>query len=195
MMLLMSTARCGRTPDVALALEELGLTWSYERVGDGFFTERYGRPGPLLRHGELELFEPAAIIRHLGRQASNPELWPSREEELTQAEQWMDFAISQVRPAVARLMGMQLAGIEGPMLAEETKRLGQALSLVERAVTGREYLLGRFTLADCAFTALSLLPRLRHAPSGLTALSAYAQRLAARPAAKQAAARLGAGPH
>src|SRR5690349_15502890 len=98
MLVLKSTKACGRTPDVLLALEELGLPYTLEHVEEGWFTETYGRMGPMLRDGELTAFEPAAIIRHLARRTKGTPLWPTDDDEVCRAEQWMDYAISQLRP-------------------------------------------------------------------------------------------------
>jgi len=184
MMILQSTPRCGRTPDVLLALEELGLSYKLERVEEGYFTERFGRMGPVLNDGGLVAFEPAAIIRHLARRARGTELWPTDDDEVCRAEQWMDYSISQVRPAAVRVFMAKQAGAGPEQLAAEMQKLIGVLEVVDRAVENREYLLGAFTLADCAFTGLSMM----QAQGGfgpLTSLAAYAKRLASRPAAQR----------
>jgi glutathione S-transferase len=104
----------------------------------------------------------------------------------------MDFSISQVRPAVGRLLGLRQAGAQpdDAGVAQETARLVQALGVVDAAVRERDFLLGDFTLADCAFAGLTQLPRLGLALDGLPAVAAYGQRLAARPAWQRVRARL-----
>ena len=58
----------------------------------------------------------------------------------------------------------------------------RALSVLDAAVAENEYLLGRFTLADCAFAGLEMLSRLGPITAGLPSLQAWIGRLAGRPA-------------
>jgi len=184
---LKSTARCLRTPDVVMALEELAVPYELERVGDGYFSGAFGRIGPQLLDGELAVFEPAAIIRHLARQHA-----PFTGAEACAADQWMDFAISQLRPAAARLGAQRMApgGGAAASIADETQKLTTALAVLEHQVRDREFLLGRFTVVDCAFSLLAVLPMFGLDLAPFEALSAYRARLLARPSWSRTLARV-----
>ena len=178
MIRLKTTARCMRTPDVVMALEELGVAYAVERVSDGFFSSMFGRMGPQLLDGELGVFEPAAIIRHLARQHA-----PLSGEDACRADEWMDLAISQLRPAVGRLGAQRRAPGGGvpATIADETDRLTSALTVIDRGLRDREFLLGRFTIVDCAFTMLAMLPMLGVDLEPFPAALTYRDRLMARP--------------
>jgi glutathione S-transferase len=187
MIRLKTTARCLRTPDVVMALEELGVPYELERVAEGYFGATFGRPGPQLLDGELSIFEPAAIIRHLARQHA-----PFADGEACRADQWMDFAISQLRPALGRL-GTQRRATGGgapATIADETGRVMSALSAIDGGVRDREYLLGRFTVVDCSFCLLAMLPTFGLDLTPFPALSAYRARLVERPSWTRTMARL-----
>lgn len=190
-MKLTTTARCGRTPAVLLALEELALPYELEVVADGTFLERYGRLGPTLQDGELLLFEQNAIVRHLARGHAGSPLAPASEAEACALDQWMDFSLSHLRPPLGRLRESMTTGGPGagsppPELLAPVKR---ALGVLDQALSGKEYLLGRFTFADCAFAGLEALAMLGPIFSGVPSLKAYVERLAARPASERARSR------
>jgi glutathione S-transferase len=179
-----TTARCGRTPDVVLALEELGVAYELVQQSDGHFTETYGRMGPLLRDADIAMFEPPAMLRHLARKyGPNPAL-PEGPAELAEADAWMDYVYSQLRPALSRLGAQRSApgGGNAAVTADELGRLTGVLKVADKTLRDREYLLGRFTLADCTLSLLPMLPRLGLDLSPYPGVAAYRERLMARPA-------------
>jgi glutathione S-transferase len=184
MLTLETTARCGRTPDVVLALEELAVPYELVQRSEGHFTEMYGRMGPLLRDGALEIFEPPAMLRHLGRAHGPSVLLPDGPAELAQSDAWMDFIYSQLRPALGRLGTQRMApgGGVASVIADELGRLTGVLKVADKTLREREFLLGRFTLADCTFSLLPMVARVGFDLSPYPGLDGYRARLIARPA-------------
>jgi glutathione S-transferase len=184
MLTLETTARCGRTPDVVFALEELGVPYELVQRSEGHFTGTYGRMGPLLRDGELELFEPPAMLRHLARRHGPSALLADGPTELAQSDAWMDFVYSQLRPALGRLGTQRMApgGGNPAVIAEELGKLTGVLKVADKTLHEREFLLGRFTLADCTFSLLPMVARVGFDLSPYPGLDGYRARLTARPA-------------
>lgn len=116
---------------------------------------------PAMRHGELVLFESAAIAQYLARLAPDAGLLPTDAGELARHDQWMFWLNAE---------------LEQPLwtLAKHTNRLPEELRCVDigpachfefqrhvavlgDALEGREFLVGdTFTVAD-AFAAHTLL--------------------------------------
>jgi glutathione S-transferase len=184
MITLETTPRCGRTPDVVLALEELGVAYELVTRDEGHFTSTYGRMGPLLRDGALVLFEPTAMLRHLARTHGPGPVVPEGAAELAQADAWMDFVYSQLRPALSRMGNQRMSpgGGNPAVIADELGRLTGVLKVADKTLREREFLLGRFTLADCTFSLLPMMGRFGFDLSPYPGLVAYQQRLTSRPA-------------
>ena len=150
---------------------------------------------PTLVDGDLTLFESAAICEYLADEFPDKDLAPPLgTSERGLYYQWMHYAMSSLDAHVITIFHHTSVLPEAeriPALAEEcTHRLAAAIEVVERALQGREYILGStFGAADvmvgsCVIWAGS---------AGLvaperTATHAYAARLAARPAFRRAIA-------
>jgi glutathione S-transferase len=148
---------------------------------------------PVLRHGDVELFESKAIATYLDRSFPAPFVFPSdpRLEALT--EQWVSLVNTAIDRTVIRtyLFAYIAPGtpdgkpnrqaIEAVMPA-----VREQVAVLDRAVAATGHLVGdRFTFAD--INLLPILHRLRQAPEGAEALAAathlaaYYDRHAARP--------------
>lgn len=189
-MKLSSTRQCGRTPAILLALEELDLSCALETLPDGAFLERYQRVGPILEDGALVLFEHNAMLRHLARTHPTSPLSPRDEAESCVMDQWMDFSLSQVRASVARLGEAMHANPGAPPPGGLVPPVKRALGVLDAAVKGREYLMDRFTFADCAFAGLERVTQMGALVDELSAMQAWMGRLASRPAWARMRARL-----
>jgi glutathione S-transferase len=169
-----STRKCVNTPRVLMALEEAGVEYTVEAMQDGHFSARYGIPGPSMHDGTFELVETTAIMRHVARAWGAGTLWPAELERQAQVDRWLEFP-RRVSEAVNKS--------DAAALARLVPRLDDQLA------DGREWIVGAFTIADCAYApvvaARGKLPldEARH-------LAAYLDRLAARPSLARAMARV-----
>jgi glutathione S-transferase len=139
---------------------------------------------PVLRHGDLELFESKAIATYLDRSFPAPFVFPSEPRLAALTEQW----VSLVNTVIDRtLIRTYLYAYIAPKTADGKPdraaiqavmpAVRQQLEILDRAVAGTGYLVGNdFTFAD--INLLPILDRLRLAPEGAAALAA-ASRLAA----------------
>lgn len=174
MITLRSTHNCPNTPRVVFALEELGLPYEIERVEDGVFTAGWGSPGPTLHDGDVVTIEPGACLRHLARRAGK--LWPTTLAAQADADRWFEF------------QGRRLSRAFEAKDAVKTRSL---LGFVDAQVAKTTWLVGEtFTMVDVMYSLLGLpgsrakLPMLGELP----ALSAYLERVNARPAFSRALA-------
>jgi glutathione S-transferase len=133
---------------------------------------------PVLRHGDVELFESKAIATYLDRSFPAPHLFPDDPLLAGLTEQWVSlvntvidrtlirtylFAYIAPRPAGA---GPDRQTIEAVMPS-----VRQQLQILDRAVAATGYLVDdQFTYAD--INLLPILYRVRQAPEGAEALAA-----------------------
>src|ERR1700733_8704850 len=148
---------------------------------------------PVLRHGDVELFESKAIATYLDRSFPGPLLFPSDTRLAALTEQWVSLVNTVIDRTVIRTYlyayiaqktsdgKPDRAAIEAVMPA-----VREQLEILDRAGAKPGYLVGdQFTFAD--INLLPILDRVRLAPEGAAALAAaghlaaYYDRHASRP--------------
>jgi len=148
---------------------------------------------PVLRHGDVELFESKAIATYLDRSFPAPLIFPSDPHLAALTEQW----VSLVNTVIDRtLIRTYLFAYIVPTLAGQAPdrqaidavlpAVREQIGVLDKAVARTGYLVGEeFTFAD--INLLPILHRVRQAPEGLRAvtsakhLSRYYERHATRP--------------
>jgi glutathione S-transferase len=133
---------------------------------------------PVLRHGNLELFESKAIATYLDRVFPGPQLIPADPCEAALTEQWVSLVNTVVDRTMMRTYliayiapktsdgAPDRAAIEAVMPA-----VREQLAVLDRAVAATGHLVGeRFTLAD--INLMPILHRLGQFPEGSSALAA-----------------------
>ena len=169
---LRSTTNCPNTPRVLVALEDTSTPYAITPVPDGTFTARYGIPGPELTDGDLVVVEIGAVIRHVARAYGAGTLWPADLRGQAEVDRWYEL--------MRRLSAAAGAG------ADAARPL---LERLDAQLAGNDWLVGPFTMADCAFVAA--LPMRSKLPlDGVPRFAAYLERLAARPSVVRALARV-----
>src|ERR1700688_4715537 len=140
---------------------------------------------PVLRHGEVELFESKAIATYLDRSFPAPQLIPSEPHLAALTEQW----VSLVNTAMDRtLIRTYLFAYIAPKTADgkpDRAAIDAVMPMVREQLGSLDRAVAGFTFAD--LNLLPILHRVGQAPEGAGALaaaphlSAYYQRHAARP--------------
>jgi glutathione S-transferase len=163
-----TTKNCPNTPRILFGLEEFGLSYTCELIEDGTFSKTYGSPGPELVDGDVRVIEPFAILRHLVRR-ENGRLWPTTLAQQADADRWIDF------------QGRRLSSAFKAKNADEIAHL---LGFVEAQVAKGPWFIGNdFTIVDVVWSLLALPQSKAVIPMAkLPALSAYLDRVTARPA-------------
>lgn len=184
-----------RAANVVWMLEELGvpyeLRWVDIMKGEQKQPDVVGLNPmgklPVLVDGDVVISESAAIGLYLADRYSYGTLAPKVDEaDRATYYRWSFFAPSVIEPgSLAKLRGWTFKASEAGWGEHEAM-----VKAMEAAVDGRPYLLGeRFSMADCIFggTVRYMLTFKMLEPKPL--LAAYADRLAARPAAQRADAK------
>jgi glutathione S-transferase len=108
---------------------------------------------PVLRHGDLVVFESAIVNEYLDEVFPAPPLMPQSPASRAHVRMWVDFANNRFIPPIYRLLMAQ-----GPEeQARQAARLNEALTHMERrglkADDGAAWFAGEtLSLADCRFT-------------------------------------------
>lgn len=136
----------------------------------------------LIDEGRL-IFEATGIIEYLeARFPDTPRLIPA--DPLTAAEMrmWDRFIDNYVATPQQRIVDIALGREHDDGGARQREALDTAYALLDARMTGREWLAGDFSMADCAAAPQLLYADWTHAiPKRFEALWAYRDRLLARP--------------
>jgi glutathione S-transferase len=172
---------------VRWALEEAGLPYRVESVpfqdrdAEHFAHQPFGQV-PWLTDGDLSIFESGAILLHLGERSDA--LLPADPGARSEAIQWLFAALNSVEMASLpwALLNFSAEPHDTPAWTFFDSWVKARLGHLEPILTQREWLAGRFSIADIAMAdALRLIDRF----DGLAdypASRAYVTRATARPA-------------
>lgn len=186
-------------------LEELGL--DYDLKHWDFFDKSMRAPEflklspagrvPALEIDSRVLFESGAIAQYLCETRPERELAPAvGSAERADFLEWIHFA-ETIGSLLANLTQHHIVLREPAMRSEtvmrlEAKRLEKCLSVIEKAVSGREYLLASgFSAADVAVTYGIIIGQRFVDLDKFPAVRGYYARLSARPAFQSACAKEG----
>ena len=193
---IIGSLRSTYTRVVCLVCEEKGIDYTLSetplRAAELFAIHPLGKM-PVLRHGDLTLFESKAIATYLDGAFPGPRLIPTEPRPAALLEQWVSFVNTAVDRTVIRTY---LFAYIAPKTADGSPdratiaavlpELRQQVAVLDKAVAATGHLVGtELTFAD--LNLLPLLHRLGQAPegaealAGATHLSAYYARHAARP--------------
>jgi glutathione S-transferase len=193
---IIGSVRSTYTWAVCMVCEEKGidyvLTETPLRAPELLAIHPFGKM-PVLRHGDVELFESKAIATYLDRSFPAPWLFPSDPHLAGLTEQWISLVNTVIdrtliRTYVFAYIAARMSNgtpdreaIEAVMPA-----VREQLAVLDKAVARTGHLVGdHFTFAD--INLLPILYRLRQFPEGAQALAAmpnlagYYDRHAARP--------------
>ena len=180
-----------------IALYEAGASADFVEVdsktkrtsrGEDFVTVNPLRLVPTLRTDDQQvLTENAAILQYLGRRHPEASLLPADESGLMRAQQWLCFLGTELHKGLFTPL-LDSKTPEGAKQYARDKYLSR-LDVIEAQLTGREFLLDTFSVADAYLivmlnwtvpTAIDL--------SRWPAIKAYAKRLRERPSVARAMA-------
>jgi len=172
---------------VRWALEEAGLAYRVQSVpfrnrGPEHLAHQPFGQVPWLTDGSLSIFESGAILLHLG--GLSAALMPADARGKSETQEWVFAALNSVEMASLPWSLFQFSGGDGGKQFDDFLKL--RLQRLEPVLAGREWLAGRFSIADILMAdVLRLVDRfdgLKDNP----AVSAYVARATARPAFQKA---------
>jgi glutathione S-transferase len=175
------------------ACEELGLDYRERLISarnrpEWYFAEQPWGQVPVLRDGDVHLFESGAILLHLAEHEG--ELLPPSGQPRADVLSWLFAAFNSVEPGFMELAnvnifsaGQDWAEARKPGLLEQ---IGKKLDKLEEALGEREWLTGDFSIADIAMITILRIPRDSELMTARPNLLAYRARGEARPAFQRA---------
>lgn len=181
---------------VRWACEEIGKPYTaqlmdaFEPRPDGYRDWQPFGQVPAFDDGAVRLFESGAILLYLGEQ--DERLLPRDAQQRWSTVAWMIAALNSVEPALMNIVwldvfnaGMDWAEAARPAALEFAK---SRLQSAEHVLDDKEWLVGRFTLADIMM--VTVLRNIRHTDmlDEFPKLKTYRRRGEARPAFRQALA-------
>ena len=184
-------------------LEELGVPYDLVRMslqaGDQkkpeFLKINPNAAVPALVDGDLTLFESAAICQYLADKHVEKRLAPPvGTAARAHYYQWIHFAMSTLEPPLLTLFLHTVMKPEAERLPQlvgpAREQLHNALAVLERALTGRTFIVGdEFTAADVMVgSTLAWAQMLGLIAAETPAVAAYMGRLMGRPAFQRAGA-------
>jgi glutathione S-transferase len=177
------------------ALEEAGLDYKVQLLGQPrpveYLQEQPFDQVPILREGDLQIFESGAIVQYLGEKSEA--LLPTDPNARFRAIQWTYAALNSCEPAILNLLlidifyvGEEWAKLRRPGAEDFVK---QKLKRLSDWLGDKTWLEGdRFTIGDLMM--VTVLRFLRHTDlvAQIPNLAAYLERGEARPAFQRALA-------
>jgi glutathione S-transferase len=186
-------------------VRDIRIRWALEEIGRPYRTELFDamtpRPDdyrewqpfgqvPAFADGKVRLFESGAILLYLGEQ--DERLLPVNREARWQATAWLISALNSVEPMLMQIVSLDIFQADKPY-AKDARGYAvdfakTRLTSVAEALGDKDWLTGRFTIADIMM--VSVLRNLRHTDivAGFPTLAAYQARGEARPAFQRALA-------
>jgi glutathione S-transferase len=191
---IIGSMRSTYTQAVCMVCEEKGIDYTRTEVMRDAPELRAIHPlgkMPVLRHGDLALFESAAIAGYLDRSFDGPKLFPSDPRRAALTDQWVSFVNTVIdRTFVRTYLYAYIATADGKPDRAAIDRVmpdvRAQLAVLDEAVAATGHLVDDvFTYAD--INLLPILDRLKLPPEGAQALAAspnvtaYLARHATRP--------------
>jgi glutathione S-transferase len=188
-----------RSVRVRWLLEELGVPYELKRVDFQVPTRMFVQATPngkipVVEDGDVVVFESGAIVEYLLERYGQGRLAPSVGSPLrAQFLQWMHYAEGTAAPPLSVILWHTFyrgdAGEFPGFMEAWRERAHDGLLLLERALDGKDHLLGEFSAADVmvGFT-MGAARVLGVLDDRLPNLTAYLARLEARPAYQRASA-------
>ncbi len=190
-------SRAGR---IVWLFEELGLEYELNKMAfhpKDLKSDEHRKRHPLgrvpvLDDGDVSIYESGAIVEYVMARYGDGGLKPAVDApEFPEYLQWFHYCEGMVMPPINTIM---VHSVLLPPDRRNPETLGQAQRLLSRAVTpvdtaleGREYLIGGFSAADIMLGhALFMANRLGQVPEELSNLKGYVKRIEARPACQTA---------
>jgi glutathione S-transferase len=193
---IIGASRSTYTWAIRMVCEEKGIDYELKetslRSPELFAVHPLGKM-PVLRHGDVELFESKAIATYLDRSFPGPSVFPADARQAALTEQWVSLVNTVidrtfVRTYLYAYIASRMADGSPDRKAIDAVMpdVRQQLAVLDEAVAKTGHLVDDvFTFAD--INLLPILFRLRQAPEGAEALgkaahlSAYLERHAQRP--------------
>ncbi len=145
---------------------------------------------PVLVDGDLVLTESAAIVLYLAEKHRDKGLLPVDLKERAQAYRWLMFAVTELEQPLWRIARHTFIYPEARRLPDDIviarEEFAAMATILDHHMEGRQFIVGDgITIADCVTAYLIDWANEQHMIDGFRHLSAYLERMYARPKAPQ----------
>jgi glutathione S-transferase len=195
-MLKLHFAPMSRAGRIVWLLEELGLEYEVNKMAfhpKDLKSDEHRRRHPLgrvpvLEDGDVSIFESGAIVEYVMARYGDGGLKPAVEApEFPEYLQWFHYCEGMVMPPINQIMVhtvlLPAERRNEEVLGQARRLLGKALAPVEKAIEGREYLIGAFSAADIMLGhSIYMSHKLGCVGEDMPNLRAYVKRIESRPA-------------
>ena len=178
-----------------LMLEELDVPYKFvsvdlmsgEQRGESYRALNPTSRVPTLVDGDLKLWESNAVLVYLAEKHPSGKLLGEDARERAEVARWMFMNAAHLSPANSRILAHTMRLPEDqriPRVVEEARaEIARCLAPLDSQLSGKEYIVGRFTAADVALApTLAFAPMLGIDLAPYPAISAWLKRMAGRPA-------------
>lgn len=147
---------------------------------------------PVLEDGDITLWESGAITDYILERHKNGGLKPAVDApEFPEYLQWFHYCEGMVMPPINTIVVHTLLlppdRQDATVRGQAERLLVRSLEPVEKAIAGRDYLIGNFSGADIMLGHSILMShRMGHVGETMPNLNGYVERLKARPALQKA---------
>ncbi len=147
---------------------------------------------PVLEDGDVTIWESGAITEYILERHKNGGLKPAVDApEFPEYLQWFHYCEGMVMPPINTIVVHTLLlppdRQDATVRGQAERLLVRALEPVEKAIEGRDYLIGNFSAADIMLGHSILMShRMGHVGEAMPNLNGYVERLKARPALQKA---------
>lgn len=168
------------------ACEEAGLAYGIDTVPlkpktDAHLARQPFGQVPMLKDGEVAIFESGAILLHLAEKSEA--LMPRDPAQRAQVVQWVIAALNSIEMWTVPWLVAKVFKQDAAAAAEAAKQMDQRLGQLAKVLEGRAFLVGdRFTAADIMMADVLRTPGDEGALDGFPVLADYVARMTARPA-------------
>jgi glutathione S-transferase len=177
---IIGSVRSSYTRVVRMACEKKGIDYVLTEAELGAPAVRAIHPFgkmPVMRHGDVELFESKAIATYLDRSFQGPAFFPSEPLPAALAEQWVSVVNTLVDRTLVRTYLLAYAAPKSPdgkpdrqAIDAVTPALREQIEVLDKAVAKTGYLAGdQFPFAD--INLMPIVYYVRMPPEGAEALS------------------------
>lgn len=186
-------SRAGR---IVWLLEELGLEYEVNKMAfhpkDLKSEEHRARHPlgrvPVLEDGEVSIFESGAIVEYVMARHGDGGLKPAVDApEFPEYLQWFHYCEGMMMPPINTIVVHTLLlppeRRDETVLGQAQRLLGRAVTPVDSALAGREYLIGDFSAADIMLGhSIFMANRLGQVSDEMRNVKEYVKRIESRPA-------------
>jgi glutathione S-transferase len=109
---------------------------------------------PTIEDGNFVLWESNSIMRYLCMKYGGEAFYPADPKTRADIDRWLDWQLAMLNPFEVPLFWGTIRTPpekhDKAAIAAQTEKLAAAYAILDRALTGREYLVDRFSIADIA---------------------------------------------